>query len=480
MSNFSSTRWVALSQGARVVSQLVSMTVLARMLAPGAYGLMALAAIVTNLAYLFRDMGTGAALIQAAAVSPRMAATVHWTNLALGLAIGTAIAMSAPLMAQLFHEPQLGAVLYLLALVFPVTAMSVVHQALLERESKFAVVAGAEIAAALAGLAVALLLAWRGAGVFSLVAQMIVATLVSSTVIVLRSSFKPARHWDLAEFKSIAGFSGNLSLFNVVLYVSRNADSMVVGRLLGSAALGVYAMAYRLMLFPLQNMTFVAARVLFPVMSRKQDVGAEMGSLYLRTLGFIAFLTAPLMAGLFALREPFVHVMLGPQWQSSVTLLAWLAPVGFIQSLVSSTGTVLMARGSTALMLRLGLVGAVLQVGAVMLGARWGIEGVAAAYLAANVLNAVPALYFSARLIDIGLGAVLRCVAPAMAAALAMVALLHLCAPLVARAVPGALPALLVQVAIGVIAYGAASAVLLRPQLLSLRSLIGFQKKVEA
>lgn len=482
MSNFSNTRWVALSQGARVLSQLVSMTVLARLLAPDAYGLMALAAIVTNLAYLFRDMGTGAALIQAAAVSPRMAATVHWSNLGLGVLIGVTVAASAPLMAHVFHEPQLTGVLCLLALVFPVTAVGVVHQALLERESKFSVVAGAEIAAALAGLAVALLLAWRGAGVFSLVAQMIVSTLVSTTTIVLRSSFKPARHWDLAEFKSIAGFSGNLSLFNLVLYVSRNADSMVVGRLLGSASLGVYSMAYRLMLFPLQNMTFVASRVLFPVMSRKQGEGdgAEVAALFLRTLGFISFLTAPLMAGLFCLREPFVQVMLGPQWQAAVVLLAWLAPVGFIQSLVSSTGTVLMARGSTGLMLRLGLVGAVLQVGAVIIGARWGIEGVAAAYLVANLINAVPAMYFSSRLIGLGLGAVVRSVAPAAAAALLMALALRACAPLVSQSFNNPLLELLVQVAIGVAAYGAASVVLLRPQLLSLRSLVGFQKKVEA
>jgi O-antigen/teichoic acid export membrane protein len=479
-SNFSNTRWVALSQGARVVSQLVSMTVLARLLAPDAYGLMALAAIVTNLAYLFRDMGTGAALIQASAVSPKMASTVHLTNLALGLLIGLAIACAAPLMAQLFHEPQLTAVLLLLAVVFPVTGAGVVHQALLERESKFAVVAGAEIAAALAGLAAALLLAWRGAGVFSLVAQMIVSTVVSTTIIVLRSSFRPGRHWDLGEFKSIARFSGNLSLFNVVLYVSRNADSMVVGRILGTAALGVYSMAYRLMLFPLQNMTFVVARVLFPVMSRKQESTAEVAALYLRSLAFIAFLTAPLMAGLFALREPFVQVMLGARWQASVTLLGWLAPVGFIQSLVSSTGTVLMARGSTDLMLRLGLVGAALQVGAVVFGARWGIEGVAAAYLAANLVNAVPALYFSARLIGIGLGALLRCIAPAMAAALFMVGLLRAVGPPLAQSIHSALPALLVQVAVGVIGYGAASLLLLRPQLLSLRSLIGLQKKAEA
>jgi O-antigen/teichoic acid export membrane protein len=478
--HFSNARWVALSQGSRVLAQLVSMTVLARLLAPDAYGLMALAAIVTNLAYLFRDMGTGAALIQAAVVAPRMASTVHWTNLALGVAIGVAIACAAPLMARVFHEPQLAAVLLMLAVVFPITGSSVVHQALLERDSRFAVVAGAEIAAALAGLATALLLAWKGAGVFSLVAQMIVASAVTSAILVLRSPFKPERHWHLDEFKSIARFSGNLSLFNVVLYISRNADSMVVGRLLGTAALGLYAMAYRLMLFPLQNMTFVVSRVLFPVMSRQQAAGADVGALYLRSLGFIAFLTAPLMAGLFALREPFVHVMLGARWQASVSLLAWLAPVGFIQSLVSSTGTVLMARGSTGLMLRLGLVGAVLQVGAVIIGARWGINGVAAAYLAANALNAVPALYFSARLIGIGMGALARAIAPALVAALVMVGVLRAIEPLLARVIDSPLASLLAQVAIGVLAYGAASLVLLRPQLLSLRSLIGFHKKAEA
>lgn len=479
-SNFSNTRWVALAQGARVVSQLVSMTVLARLLAPDAYGLMALAAIVTNLAYLFRDMGTAAALIQAAEVSPKLASTVHWTNLALGLLIGLGIVGAALPMAQVFREPQLAAVLCLLAVVFPVTGAGVVHQALLERASKFPVVAGAEIAASLAGLAAALLLAWRGAGVFSLVGQMIISTLVSTTIIVLRSSFRASRHWDLDEFKSIARFSGNLSLFNLVLYVSRNADSMVVGRILGTAALGVYSMAYRLMLFPLQNMTFVAARVLFPVMSRSQGATAEMAALYLRSLAFIAFLTAPLMAGLFALREPFVHVMLGARWEAAIPLLGWLAPVGFIQSLVSTTGTVLMARGSTGLMLRLGLVGASLQVGAVVLGARWGIEGVAAAYLAANLLNAVPALYFSARLIGIRVGALLRCLAPAVASALLMVGVLRAIEPLLAPSIHSPLPALLVQIAAGVIAYGAASLVLLRPQLLSLRSLIGFQKKAEA
>ncbi|UUZ49865.1 hypothetical protein LP420_06900 [Massilia sp. B-10] len=175
-----------------------------------------------------------------------------------------------------------------------------------------------------------------------------------------------------------------------------------------------------------------------------------------------------------------MQVMLGPQWQTSVVLLAWLAPVGFIQSLVSSTGTVLMARGSTGLMLRLGIVGAVLQVGGVMIGAAWGIGGRGRRLPGRQSGQRCLALHFTGRLIGVSLADVARSVAPAVAAALLMVLALRACAPLVAQAVHAPLASLLVQVAIGVLAYGAAAAVLLRPQLLSLRSLVGFQKKVEA
>jgi PST family polysaccharide transporter len=159
-------------------------------------------------------------------------------------------------------------------------------------------------------------------------------------------------------------------------------------------------------------------------------------------------------------------------------ILGWLAPVGFIQSLVSTTGTVLMARGSTGLMLRLGIMGAVLQVIAFVIGARWGIEGVTAAYLVANILNAIPALYFSGRLIDVTLGALLRCIAPALGASLLMAGIVMALQDVVNAAVPNGLLAFLILVACGAAVYALASLVLLRPQLLSLRSFLGFEKKV--
>lgn len=469
MTALSNARWVSLSQAARIGAQLVSITVLARLLPPEAYGLMAMATVVINFAYLFRDMGSGAALIQAPQVSPELAATLHWSNLAFGTFIAVAVAAGGPLAAQFFRAPELVDVLYLLALVFPLASLGVVRQALLERESRFARVAAVEVGAALAGLAAALALAWAGAGVYSLVGQILIATLATTAMLTKASAFRPLQRWRWREFKSIAAFSGNLSLFNIVLYFSRNADNMVVGRLLGATPLGVYSLAYRVMLFPVQNLSYVAARALYPVMSRQQDDPSGMAALYLKTVGFIAFLTAPLMAGLFVLREPFVLAVFGAKWEAAVNVLAWLAPVGFVQSVVSTTGTIFMARGRTDLMLRLGILATVLQVAAFVVGARWGIEGVAACYLVANLANALPALYFSGRLIGVSLVGMARVLAAPMGGA-AVMALALLAAQRWLGSVPhGALQSLLALAALGVAVYAGASSLLLRPQLNRLR-----------
>lgn len=469
MKAISNARWVSLSQAARILSQLVGVTVLAHLLPPRAYGLMAMATVVTNFAYLFRDLGSGAAVIQAPKVSPELASTLHWTNLAFGTAIAVVVAAMSPVAAAIFHEPELQDVLCLLALIFPLSSLGVVRQALLERESRFALVAAVEIAAALGGLVTALLMAWLGAGVYSLVGQILVAALATTGVLAWIAGFRPLAHWNWREFKSIAGFSGHLSLFNIVLYLSRNADSMVIGRLLGSAALGVYSVAYRIMLFPVQNMSYVASRALYPVMSRQQDDPQAMAALYLKTVGFIAFLTAPLMAGLVALREPFVATVFGERWHEAVDVLVWLAPVGFLQSVVSTTGTVFMARGRTDLMLYLGLLATVLQVGAFVVGAHWGIEGVAACSFVANVINAVPALYYSGRLINVHFSDLMRCLSLPIAGALAMALILMAVQGTVLGALRNALPALLLLAGLGAALYAGASAVWLRPQLGQLR-----------
>lgn len=470
----SSVRWVAVSQGARVASQLVSMVVLARLLPPESYGLMAMAMTVTNLAFLFRDMGTSVALIQCKVLSDELKCTLYWVNVGLALAIALVLAACAPAIALAYKEPRLTLIIAALALAFPLSSLGTVHQALMERDSQFRLLARIEAVSAIAGLALALAAAALGAAVWSLVLQMLLATALTSVQSCLASPWRPRLVFAARELRAIAGFSANFSLFQYVSYLERNADSIIIGRLLGPVALGVYSMAYKVMLFPLQNITGVASRALFPAMSRRQESREELGALYLRATSTISMVTAPLMAGLFFLREPFVALALGPRWGAAAALLKWLAAVGFIQSITASTGAVFLALGKSRLMLGLGVFGAALQVGAFIIGVRWGVEGVAASYCVANLLNALPATAVVVALLGIAPRAALTEIGRPVAAAGFMLLALWVLGDALARfALPQA-GQFGISVAVGALAYAFALLVLLRQDMTDMRALLKF------
>lgn len=453
MSAISNARWILASQASRIGFQLVGLIVLARLLPPSDYGLMAMATVVINFANLLRDMGTAAAVVQKENLTEGAINTVFWLNVGLGLSLGIALVALSPLIADSFRSPRLIPVLWVLALVFPVTSSAAVHQALLERESKFRLLARIEIVSSLVGLAVALMLAYANFGVFSLAYQTLAAAAFSSAQLWFASRWMPKARWSNTEFKSLWRFSGHLSGFSFINFFARNADSMIIGRVLGSVPLGIYAQAYKVMMFPLQSMTSVASRALFPVMSRQQNDREQMAKLYFRSLRLIATITAPLMAGLWVLREPFVYVALGKQWAEVANILAWLAPVGFIQSLTSTTGTVFMATGRTDLLMRLGVIGAVLQVSAFFVGVQWGIEGVAICYLVANILNAYPCFALTLKQLNRNFTDVLYIIWKPISFSIAMIYLVTLLNQLMMRTRYSSLTALIFLSTIGLIIY---------------------------
>jgi PST family polysaccharide transporter len=399
MSAVSNAKWVAVSQAARIVSQLANIFVLARILPPSDYGLMAMATVVTNLALLIRDQGTSAAIIQKESLEHNTINTVFWFNILIGLFLAVLIMVSAPLISNYFKHDELINILLLLALVFPISSSSISHQAILERESKFKKLAFIEIKASGIAMIVAVIAAFYGAGVYSLVLQVILLALLSSIQIWLASDWRPQGKPSLSELKNLLPFTGHMTAFQLVSYVNRNSDSMVIGRLLGASSLGVYSMAYRVMLLPVQNITWAASRALFPVMSRQQNALDEMGKLYLQTLGFISFLTAPLMAGIFSVRELFVEVAFGHQWLPVAGVLAWLTAVGFMQSISSTTGTVFMAQGKTKILMWVTIFNAAIHLPAFILGAYSGVEGVAQWYFYASFISAIVSLKIAGGLV---------------------------------------------------------------------------------
>jgi O-antigen/teichoic acid export membrane protein len=302
-----------------------------------------------------------------------------------------------------FSEPRLQFVLISLAISLPLGSLSAVHQALMERESRFRDVARIEISSSLLAFGVAVLAAWYGFGVYSLVMQVLTATAVSTARFWQLSPWRPTVTWSQAEFRKIWHFSANLTGFNIAMFLERNADNMLIGRFLGANALGWYSMAYNIMLLPLQNVTYVLNRALFPVYARQEREKMQVS--YLKMLSMLALISAPIVCGLWATREPLVRVVLGEKWLPVSAVLTWLAPTALLQCFTATLGPILMAIGRTDIMRNFSWIFVPLSLLAFIGGLAFGIVGVAAAYFFVTALTLVPAFYFTLREIDLGIGA---------------------------------------------------------------------------
>ena len=219
----------------------------------------------------------------------------------------------------------------------------------------------------------------------------------------------------------MARFSLNLAGFGLVNYFSRNADNVVVGRVLGPTPLGYYQMAYNLFLFPIQNISSVLAQVLNPSFAKIQFDNARFRSAYVRSCMLIGLITFPIMAGLGVIVNPFIYTVMGPKWAPVIPLLTILVPVGFCQSIQGTVGQIYVAKGRTDWMFRWGLSAAIVFVIAFVIGVRWGTIGVAAAYaITYFVFILYPGFWLAFKLIDLSVAEFARRLFPQIAISLAM------------------------------------------------------------
>ena len=446
----SGVKWTGLSQVVRLVTRTGTIVVLTRLVAPREFGIMSMALVVTGFLDLFKELGTTSALIQRKELSARMLSTTFWTNVVFGFIASAATFAAAPLVAAFYREQRLVPVLQLLSVGFLVSSLSVVQRALLSKQLGFRKIAIAESAAAVIASLVAIGFAEAGFGVYSLVIQAIVMAGVTTVVLWTLSDWRPTLDFALGDLRSISGFSANVVGFNIVNYLGRNVDYILIGRFLGAQPLGYYTLAYNLLLFPVQNLTYTVGRVTFPVYASIQDDDDRLARAYLRVVRMLATLSFPLMLGLLAVCDVFVRAVYGARWAPAIPAVAIFAPVGLVQSISSMNGSVYQAKGRADLQLRVGSVFSCLVVASFFVGLHWGMIGVAAAYAVTSVgllgypLFAIPLRIVGLRFIDL-----LRTVRHPLAASLTMLAGLGLLRVTIPQLASGDVAGLLVLVAAG-------------------------------
>ncbi|MEI6776517.1 MAG: MOP flippase family protein [Chloroflexales bacterium] len=425
----SGVKWTAVSQISRQILLLGTLVLLTRLVGPQNYGLLSMAITVTGFADLLKDLGTGAAIIQRSECDDNLLSSTFWLNLGIGILCTVLIALGAPLAALYFREPGVTPVLRLLSLSFIISSLGLVQLALIQRAIAFRALALIEISAAISGAAVGIGMGLSGMGVWSLVGQTLATTLITTILAWVANPWRPHAHFERSAIETIRSYGAGLVGFNIANYIIRNADYALVGRYLGAVSLGIYTLAYRIMLFPQQSLSLVINRVMFAVLSRIDDE-ARFRRAYIQLATMIAFLATPIFVLLGALREPLVRAAFGPEWLPAAPLLLMLAPVGLFQSLSGTVGLIYQARARTDWLLRWGVAAGIITVAGFIIGLRWGIFGMATAYAIVTLATSYPVFAIPFRLIGLPVTEFVRELLPAQACGAGMLLVILGLAPL--------------------------------------------------
>jgi O-antigen/teichoic acid export membrane protein len=411
---------VLIAQGVMFLLTLGATMVLARLLTPSDFGLVAMVLAVTAFAAQFRDLGLSQATIQRSTISDAQVSTLFWINVALGLALSLLTAAAAPLLARYYGDPRMIPITLTLAGTFFLSGLGVQHQALLRRRMRFGVLTTIDILSLTAGLVVAVLLAWRGAGWWALVWRQLIATAASTLGVWWACRWRPLAPRRGAGVRSMLAFGGHLSGYSVANYFARNLDRALLGRQVGSSALGLYSKAYQLILLPINMLTTPITAVALPALSRLQHDPPRYRSYYQKGIAPLVAIGMPAVVFLFVTAGDTIPLFLGRQWVGAVPIFRLLAPAAFVGTIHMTTGWVYVSLGLTRRQLEWTLFATALTVAGFFIGLHWGVRGLAAAVSIAFCGLQIPALLYCYRPTFLKIGDLLTVLwRPALAALLA-------------------------------------------------------------
>jgi len=429
---------------------LVSTALLARLLSPRDFGLVALALIFTALLETVSDLGISRALV----ITPERevldrADTAFAASVALGVVLTLVVAALGPAAAAFFHQPRLEEIMPLLGLNFLLRSLGTTHYALAEKRLDFRARTIAEFADVLLRGSAGVALAAAGLGAMSIVLGYLIGTAALTFTLWLVVPWRPRRRVRRAHLREMLRFGATLSAVDIVATLSNNVDYVFVGRVLGPASLGLYTLGFRLPELLIMNLSLVAGHVLFPAFAtvRREDLGRAFGV----ALRYTLMLSFPLTATLAVLAQPFILALFGSKWAGSVVAMQVLTLYALGLTLNIPAGAAYKASGRVGVLLFLALPRLGLLVISIAVFIDSGIVAVAACQAGAAAVVAIISTAMAARLLDVGLRPILAAIWPPLVAAAAMAGAM---VPFVAWL--SAWPALVVGGLVGAVVYLAA------------------------
>lgn len=409
--------WSVFSTGAGRALSVVSLALLARLLAPAEFGLFAFALLFLTYLETIGDLGTGMALIHWPGKREEAAQTTFVVSVGMAVVLFLSAQLLAPTVARFFHTPSGEPILRVLAVSVLIKGLGNTHDALCRKGLRFKARVVPELGLTVLKAAVAIPLALAGFGVWSLVWGQLAGVTVWTLALWRIVDWRPRWNWPSRTARSMFAYGRGIVALNVLAAIVHHVDAVIVGRWLGVAALGFYQLAYRIPEMVIVLLVRQVSIVLFPALSSAHAAGASVRATYLAALRYASLLALPAGAVMVVLAGPLVRTVFGPQWAPAVPILQALGVYVSLRSIGTHAGDVLKATGRPGLLAGLALAKAAVLIPVLVAAAPRGAVAVAVALAAITALTTLLDLAVVHRLEGIGWRQSLEALRPAALAA---------------------------------------------------------------
>jgi PST family polysaccharide transporter len=401
------------AQPIRMVIQFVFTAILARLLAPEAFGLVAMATAVTGLVSLFSELGLTSATIQRAHIDQNMVSGLFFISLGISFVLMPLVCAMAPLAAWLFHDARVSGLIIVLSISFPLAALGSQHTALLLRSMRWLTLQWTGLAGHVVGGVAGVLIAWKtDLGYWSLAITGLVAQIVTLSLIWVACPWRPSFVTSWRDARGSLHFGAYLAGFSIVNFFHRQLDNVIVGWRFGATELGYYSRGYQLMLLPLTLFNGPLSAAIEPSLSRLQHEPERWRQAFLDALGLVTFLGAGVACCLIAVSHPLIYTIYGPGWEKAATIFQWLAVSIFAGVPMNASGWIYLSLGNTRRMFIWSLIFVPIVGLGFVLAIPYGPVGIAISYAISMNLLLLPCFAFASRGTPVSFSDTLRVILP--------------------------------------------------------------------
>lgn len=395
--------WSSVERFSNQGVQFVFSIILARLLSPSDYGIIAMVTIFFAVAQSFVDSGFSNALVRKTDRVEEDLSTCFYFNIGVGIIAYIVLFLIAPLVANFYSQPILSPIIRITGLGVILNSLCVVQQALFTIKIDFKSQAKITLSATVISGIVGIILAYQGYGIWALVWQGVASSIVRMGLLWLMSKWRPRTGFSKSSFNYLFGYGSKLLVSGLLDTIYNNIYPIVIGKFYNPAQLGNYSRALGWAQLPSANITSILQRVTFPVLSAIQDDTLRLQNSYRRLLKLSAFIVFPLMMGLAAIASPLIRVILTAKWDGCVLYLQILCFALMLYPIHAINLNLLQVKGRSDIFLRLEIIKKIIGVIILIITIPLGITAMCLGMVFSSIICLIINTYYTSRFIDVGL-----------------------------------------------------------------------------